>query len=357
MKIRLIGIRNTLGIGVHFSYFADALQKLQYWKNLIEEINFTDQQAMLAAAASSEPDDINICFVSIPLQNHFRGTNIQWIVFESTRVPPTLMSTMLTADVVWVPSVWGRDTLIQNGLDSACCDIVPEGVDTSQFHPWHPTVNDGIFRYLLTGKYEHRKSIIETIAAWAQAFGHDPTVELWIKTNHFENHEIKKQQIVQQINQFNLTNVNVWYGAVPKEELTALYHRVNVFVLPTKGEGWGLPLIEAAACGLPIITTMWSGHTEFLNPVSNSVIPVEFDMVPIACPEYTTYYPIADGNWGEWAQPRMQSLVNTLIHAREDYQQLQKHALSNSGTIRKEFSWEQSVNTAMNVLQQRGLLK
>ena len=43
-----------------------------------------------------QPDDVNICFVSIPLQDYFKGTNIQWVVFESTLVPPTVMSTMLT---------------------------------------------------------------------------------------------------------------------------------------------------------------------------------------------------------------------------------------------------------------------
>ena len=33
----------------------------------------------------------------------------------------------------------------------------------------------------------------------------------------------------------------------------------------THGEGFGLPLLEAAACGLPICATNWSAHTEFLN--------------------------------------------------------------------------------------------
>jgi glycosyltransferase involved in cell wall biosynthesis len=357
MKIRLIGIRNSLGIGVHYTKFADALLKLSHWKNLVEEVYFNNQEAMLAAAARSEPDDINICFVSIPLQHHFRGTNIQWVVFESTRVPPHIMSTMLTADVVWVPSVWGKGVLMENGLNGIHCDVVPEGVDSGQWHPWNPPYDAGIFRYLLTGKYEQRKSITETIDAWAQAFGNDPTAELSIKTNHFENHELKKQQIVEHINRLNLKNVNVWYGAVPEHELATLYHRSNVFVLPTKGEGWGLPLIEAAASGLPIITTMWSGHTEFLNCMADSVVQVDFDMVPIDCPEYTFYYPTDDNNWGEWAQPKLDCIVAGLIGAREDYQRLHANALVNSDIIRKEFSWEQSVNTAMKMLQQRGLLK
>jgi glycosyltransferase involved in cell wall biosynthesis len=355
MKIRLIGIRNNLGIGIHYTKFADALQKLSHWNELVEEVQFNDQQAMQAAVARSEPDDINICFVSLP--KYFRGINLQWIVFESTLVPPTVMRDMVTADIVWVPSAWGRDVLIKHGIDPAQCDVVPEGVDASRFHPWHPPATDGVFRYLLTGKYEERKSIVETVDSWSQVFGNDPSTELWIKTNHFENHEKKQQQIRDHAARLQLTNVNAWYGSIPENELAVLYQRTNVFVLPTKGEGWGLPLIEAAAAGMPIITTMYSGHTEFLNKITSSVVPVEYDLVPIACPEYTHYYPTHNQDWGQWAQPRVDSIGRALTYARENYTALKENAVANSEIIRKEFSWEQSVTTAMKMLQQRGLLK
>ena len=356
MKIRLIGQRNNFGIGVHYANFSTALQKLSHWGPLVEEIPFDNHATLLAAAARSEPDDINICFVSIPLQHHFRGANIQWVVFESTRVPPNIMSTMLTADVVWVPSAWGRNVLIQNGLDPARCDVVPEGVDTDQFHPWHPPVDD-VFRYLLIGKYERRKSITETIDAWAQVFGNDPTFELSIKTNHIMNHEENTQKIAKHVRGLGLTNVNVWYGNLPTTEMSLLYQRHNVFVLPTKGEGWGLPLIEAAASGMPIVTTMWSGNTEFLAPIKNSVVPVEFDMVPIDCPEYQSFYPTEDKDWGTWAQPRAKSIAQALLYACDFFTELKTNAVANSDVIRRDFSWTQCANTAMKMLQQRNLLK
>jgi glycosyltransferase involved in cell wall biosynthesis len=267
------------------------------------------------------------------------------------------MSTMLTADQVWVPSTWGQSVLIANGLDPACCEVVPEGVDTDRYHPYAPRVNNPILTYLITGKYELRKSIVETVYAWHQEFGNDPGVELVIKTDHFFNKEAKYNELTRWIGELGLTNVRVMWGSVTANDMADLYQQSHVFVLPSKGEGWGLPLIEAAAVGLPIITTWYSAHTEFLQHIQSSVIAVEHDMVPVACQDYQLFYPVPDGNWGEWAQPRVDSIRAALKKSRDSYNYLQRRARENSHIIRKTFSWAQSADRALQTLQKHGLLK
>jgi glycosyltransferase involved in cell wall biosynthesis len=44
-------------------------------------------------------------------------------------------------------------------------------------------------------------------------------------------------------------------GTVDEPELEAFYHRADIFVLPTRFEGYGMVLTEALACGLPIVST------------------------------------------------------------------------------------------------------
>jgi len=357
MKIRLIGQRNQYGIGVHYSNFADALGRLSYLGNLVEEINCDNHDEVWAGVERSRPEDINISFVSMPIQDHYQGTNIQWVVFESTRVPPTVMSTMLTADQVWVPSAWGRNILVENGIDPDRCHVVPEGVDSGQYHPYVPRVESPILSYLITGKYELRKSIIETIYAWIQEFGNDPDVELVVKSNYFTNQEAKYNELSTWIESTGIRNVRVLWGASSTSAIVDLYQQAHVFVLPTKGEGWGLPLIEAAAVGLPIITVMHSAHTEFLQHIQSSVIPVEFDMAPIACEEYKFCYPTEDGDWGMWAQPRIDSIRSALRHARDNYVTLQSRAFANSSIIRDAFSWERSADCVAKLLHSQGLIK
>ena len=356
MKIRLIGPRNTLGVGVHFSNFVDTLKRVNGMSSLVEEVNSTRYDDMVAAAGRSQPDDVNICFTSINLQPYFKGTNIQWIVFESTRVPEIVMETMLVSDLVWVPSTWGKNTLISNGLDPARCDIVPEGVDTDQYHPYLNISHNDVLRFLSVGKFEERKSYRELLIAWADAFAKDPGVELVIKTDHFVNVKEKQQNLDVFLGMLGVTNVRPMWNKVGTNDIAQLYRTSDVFLLPSKGEGWGLPIIEAAAQGLPIITTMHSGHVEYLQHIKSSVIPVEFDLGDITCHEFRHFYPSKDNNWGTWAMPRVESIAKALVSAKNNITQLKQQAKDNANIIRQRYSWSACVDSALKTLQQRGLL-
>jgi glycosyltransferase involved in cell wall biosynthesis len=353
MKIRLIGQRNESGIGNHYASFCDAIKQVRVIGDLIEEIDYTDQQVLQQAVTDSEPGDINISFVAMNIHEHFRGYNVQWIVFESTKVPGHILDVLIPADQVWVPSHWGRDVLINNGVDSDKIWVVPEGVDSKQFHPYGRSLysRDRPFRFLSIGKYEQRKSFDETLQAFAQVFGNTPGVELIIKSNYFVNQSQKSQSLQQRIEELGLTNVTVIWGSIEHDKVADLYRGCDVFVFPTKGEGWGFPLIEAAASGMPIITVAYSGHTEFLNTIPDSVLAVDYVLSPITCPEYQQYYPDPDNDFGLWARPDIYSIAQAMRQARNNYSALDTRAIKNSTKIRNQFSWTQSVDQALLALE------
>ncbi len=347
MRIRLIGQRNTSGIGTHYACFADALKQIQGIGAFVEEVDGFNLDDLLFAAANSQDDDINISFIAINLHGNFRGHNIQWVVFESTKIPEAVLAVCQTSEQVWVPSDWGRSVLIANGIPVDRIRVIPEGVDGDTFHTHgrRPYTKDRPFRFLSIGKYEQRKSLDETIDAFAQVYANTPAIELVIKSNYFVNHDQKFQQLKNKIS--GLTNVHLIWGEMPRAELAELYRSCDAFVLPTKAEGWGLPLIEAAASGLPVITTMYSGHTEFLNFVANSVLPVTYSMGPITCAEYQTYYPDSDSNWGSWARPDVYSIAACMQTVCREYEELFESACANSFVIRRTFTWQNSVDLAI----------
>ncbi|KAI8468679.1 MAG: hypothetical protein J3K34DRAFT_477473 [Monoraphidium minutum] len=64
-------------------------------------------------------------------------------------------------------------------------------------------------------------------------------------------------------------------AARPDTDLAALYAAADAFVLPSRGEGWGRPHVEAMSMGLPVIATNWSGITAFLDDAVGYPIPID----------------------------------------------------------------------------------
>ena len=358
MRIRLIGQRNTSGIGTHYACFADALRQIHGIGTMVDEVDFLNPAAIDWAIDTSQPDDINICFVAANIHEHFRGRNIQWVVFESTRIPATIQPAIQGADQVWVPSAWGHSVLVAHGIDADRIRIVPEGVDGARFHAHgrRPRSTARPFRFLTVGKYEQRKGIDLTIEAFAQVHANQPNLELVIKSNYFTNHQEKYNALQGKISDQGLDNVTLLWGEMTSAQLADLNRACDVFVLPTRAEGWGLPLIEAVAAGMPIITTMHSGHMEFLQHVTDSVLTVAHVITAIDCPEYCSYYPTPDNDWGVWARPDVDSLVTCMQQALQQEHRLYTHAQRNSKIIRERFSWSRSAELALQALCDQGWL-
>lgn len=355
MKIHLIGQRNSSGIGNHFASFADALKALDQIGMVVQELDFQDSSAIVAASQASTEADVTISFVGMNIHDLFRGLNIQWVVFESTRIPVDVLRSAQLADVVWVPSQWGRDILIDNGLDRRKIDIVHEGVDHNLFHPWGRQPQQRPFRFLMVGKYEIRKSYPEIFRAFAQEFGNNPAVELVMKSDYFRDGNAKAQQMIADLRSHGFENWRLNWGYADIRAVADMYRTADVFLSAPRGEAWGLPIIEAAATGLPIISTVYSGHAEFLKPIKTSVVPVEWHLAPVDCPEYKSYYPFDDGDWGLWAIPTVDSIRTAMRTAYQNHHKLSQQARKNSAIIRTQFSWSASADRAVQALESRGI--
>lgn len=340
MRIRLIGQRNQTGIGTHYAYFSDALRQSTTVE--VQEIDFQNNDQIRLAISDSNEQDVNICFVAANTHEFFAGRNIQWVVFESTVVPPVVKANCLAADQVWVPSEWGRNILLENGFGSKYIRVVPEGV-SGDFTSSFPQFKNETFTYLSVGKFEQRKCIKETIEAFKLAWGHDQDKQLWLKTNHC-------QELVDMIG--NNKNITVIDNNV---DMTELYQRCHIFVLPTRGEGWGLPIIEAAASGLPIITTYYSAQTEYLKQIQDSCHFVDFKLVDIDCPFYKSHYARADGNYGQWAQPSVDSIAQAMLDVHKRYDYADYKAKDSEFIIKATFNWHNSAKTALKILENQQL--
>ena len=76
--------------------------------------------------------------------------------------------------------------------------------------------------------------------------------------------------------------VHLLHGNLTSEEVASLYHHPKVFgfISATRGEGYGLPLVDAAASGVPVLATNWSGHLEFLKAGLFTAVDYQLKNIP-----------------------------------------------------------------------------
>lgn len=347
--IRLLGQRNTTGVGRHYIGFCDAMKP----RHAVVEVDGFSEDAVRREAVLSDLGDVNVSFVAIDYTPYFRGRHIQWTVFETTCIPDQVKKALDPADRIWVPSGWGRDILAANGYDADRIDIVPEGVDL-QWQPGTRIQPNDRLRFLSVGKYETRKGIADLVQAWRASYANDPAVELVIKTWAWRDSEQRYQELIDSIQ--GMDNVMVLWGYATDQQMLELYHAADAFILPTRGEGWGLPIIEAAACGLPIVTIPYSGHMEYLDSILwNSVIPINYDLRAAEDVDLEFFYPRPDRDWGQWAVPQDGAIARAISRTCANIEMLRQYAHTNSRIIQERYSWKNSVDRALEVLVENGL--
>lgn len=130
-----------------------------------------------------------------------------------------------------------------------------------------------------------RKNLFYTIRWLCEALKDKPDWGIVLKTNAARNTKIDRSIVLKFIRKL-LTEtrqgkenpkVHVIHGDLSREEMSQLYNddRIKLFVSLTRGEGFGLPILEAASQGLPIIATNWSGHLDFLK---DQFMPVDYKL-------------------------------------------------------------------------------
>ncbi|PRP84024.1 glycosyltransferase, CAZy family GT4 [Planoprotostelium fungivorum] len=196
------------------------------------------------------------------------------------------------ADVVWVPSQFNVKTFTEAGVNASMLVAVPEAVDTHTYDASHyeegklekfqlPKRKN--FNFLSIMKWERRKGWDVLLRGYYNAFTAQDDVSLYIRANMApenwdEYREFSSQCSQEQIRagrNGSLPQVIILPNQLPFNKMPSLYNAADSVVLATHGEGWGLPVIEGLTMGLPVITTNWSGVTEFAKEEDTYLLPVD----------------------------------------------------------------------------------
>ncbi len=124
---------------------------------------------------------------------------------------------------------------------------------------------------LYVGTIEPRKNLTRLVTAFAQAHRHCPDLELVLVGQL----GWKYTSLLKVIEDLNLGHAVRRLGYVPNDDLPALYNLARLLAFPSLYEGFGLPVIEAMACGTPVLTSNGSSLAEISASASCLINPLD----------------------------------------------------------------------------------
>lgn len=313
-------------------FFGDAVSpELQRMLDRQNEMSFKD------------PSLMHSVFSDLPLMNG--GHLIGYPPFEATKIPKIGKNFLRQMDTVWTSCKWAKEILVDNGIREEIIYIVPGGVDPHTFFPAPATQKADSFTFISVGKWERRKGQEELLRAWTEVFDENDDVELiahwgWHKTvSH-----LSVEEEIRKLNLPYLPKIKFIRGDMSISEMVALYNKADCFILPTRGEFWGLPLLEAMACGTPLLTTAYSGILEYANSENAYLIPVK------RMAEVNDQKWFSGDDFGAWAEVDFEALKDLMRHAYTHRDEVAQKGKLASQHVRQNWTWDEAAKKAKQAL-------
>lgn len=166
------------------------------------------------------------------------------------------------ADYISIPSLYVKKTFLEKGVPEDKLIHVPYGVDINAFKPI--IKKDKIFRLIYVGQISIRKGIHYLLKAVSEL--KFKNLELWLIGN-----------MTGEIRPFlrKYKGYFKYLGVINYYQLYKYYSQGSVFVLPSIEEGLSLVLLQAMACGLPVICTTNTGAEDIIDDnIDGFIIPI-----------------------------------------------------------------------------------
>jgi glycosyltransferase involved in cell wall biosynthesis len=293
------------------------------------------------------PNAVHVCHIlaSIFRRQADARANVGRTMFETDRLPDGWAAACNQMDAVWVPSAFNVQTFARAGVKAEKLRVVPGAIDLTPYDPaCAPLALDGRreFNFLAVFDWTLRKGWDVMLRAFTEEFKSTEDVALLIKTHSSlgyttaQLYEMVSAYLTETLGRDpdHIPDVILQDANIPDALMPALYRAADCYLAPTRGEGWGRPLMEATAMGLPVIATNWSGPTAFLTTDNSYLLDYELVAVPEPAWRETPTY-----RGHRWAEPSVAHLRRLMRRAFEDRADGRERGLRARAHIESHFTY------------------
>jgi glycosyltransferase involved in cell wall biosynthesis len=264
------------------------------------------------------------------------GKKFVYTLFETDRLPSPWLEELREMDGIFTFSNFNKEMWVKNsGFDASKIHVLPWGVE-KEFTlegPKAKLLNKKGFTFIGNGDFTERKNFEVLIEAYTKEFKANEDVCLILKTHYggfTKQHRLRTLQRLKKLSTLWVENPPkiLFFGEkVTVEDIANLYRACDCLVLPSRGEGLGLPVIEAMACGLPIIATNWSSLAE----LDFEGWKLSYELAQIDSVEYIRKCPEALNH--KWASVDVDDLRRAMRKMFEDREDSKTKGLANAQKV------------------------
>jgi glycosyltransferase involved in cell wall biosynthesis len=308
-------------------------------------------------------------------------------MYECTSLPQKWIAPLAKADLIVVPCK--QNKYLFEKYTKNPVEVCSEGVEVDKytyFERMFPVERP--FVYLWLGATNPRKGTDHVIMAWELLnkywYDHDNEVRkkilLVMKTTQEADRECpieiiiknggildRKREIIEKkimlpaVREMSIAgNVILDTRRLPvlpegqpnfnyPQSLQEVYHSAHCFLLPTRGEGFGLTLAEAMSTGLPCIYTPWSGPVDFCN--DTMAYPLKFKFSPVKTIQLNKDGTKTISHESTAADADVLHMVRRMIQVYKDYDLALQKGKRAAEHIRKGFTWDISAASMIKIIE------
>lgn len=258
-----------------------------------------------------------------------------WTMWETDTLPKGSAKYLNRCGLLMIPSQWGVDCFRANGV-TVPMEVVPLGYDPHVFSPRPPKSGPEICTFGTAGALDEgglRKNVQRVIDLFVKAFPDRQDVRLKVKIT-------PRSPMVKTHND---PRIEVTHASLTPAQLADWYRSLTCYVNASYGEGFGLHLLEAMGCGVPLVSTTFSAVGEVFD--AGVGYEVDYKLIEAKNKIYS----------GRWADPDNDHLISRMREVYADRDTADNFGVA-AALRAPAFSWTAALQKLADALAKHGYL-